>query len=292
MASVFLNGEIVDEKGARISVNDRGLLLGDGLFETMRGYAGQVFRLGAHLARLRASVEFLRLKFTYSDEEIADRIGDLIERNGCPDAYVRLTVTRGETPRGLRMDGASAPTVLICVRPIALYPPDLYRRGMQLIISTIRQNSASPLPRHKTLNYLPYMLAKQEAVDANAGGAILINEHGQVTEESVSNLFLVRQAGVLTPPVHCGLLPGVTRAAVMELCGAEKIALEERPVAAGDLFECDEIFLTNSLMEVMPARSVDKRGIGKNVPGPVTARIQALFRELVERETTGADSAR
>ena len=285
MKYVFLNGAIVEAVKARVPTIDRGLLLGDGLFETMRAYGSKVFRLKAHLDRLRASAEFFRLRFELSDDETADAIGELIRRNECEDAYVRLTLTRGwETP-GLRLGSKGAPTVLIHVRPRTPYPPERYRRGADLIISTIRQNSASPLTRHKTLNYLTYLLARQEAVDAGAHGAILLNEVGQVTEESVSNLFLVRSDALWTPPVHSGLLPGITRSAVMEVAVRAGIPIRESPIAAGEIFEFDEAFMTNSLMEVMPIRSVDKRRLGEGLPGPLTQRIQKLFAKLVEKET-------
>ena len=281
MVFVFLNGDILEESSAHISVHDRGLLLGDGLFETMRAYEGKVFRVPAHLARLRSSAAFFRLRFDIGDEDIGEAISELMRRNACPNAYVRLTVTRGPDAKGLRLDLDARPTVLINARPLTPYPPERYRRGVKLIVSTIRQNSASPLPQHKTLNYLPYLLARQEATDAGVHGALLLNEYGQVAEESMSNAFLARGGTLLTPPPYCGLLPGITRAAVMELARAEKIPLEERPVAAGELFECDEMFLTNSLMEIMPVRSVDKRNFPAGAPGPLTARLRERFRSLV-----------
>jgi len=291
VAYIFLNGDIVEETSARLSVNERGFLLGDGLFETMRAYGGKVFRLRAHLDRLRASARFLRLRVPRSDDDLESPIAELIRRNQCPEAYVRLTLTRGPSARGLRLDGDAEPTLLIQVRPLNPYPAELYRHGARLIMSTIRQNSGSPLPRHKTLNYLPYLLARQEAADARAHGAILLNEHGQVTEESVSNVFLVRGDLLLTPPIHCGLLPGITRAAVLELAHGEGLPVQERPLLGGEVFECDEMFLTNSLMEILPVRSVDGRRLARPAPGPVTERLRAAFRSLVERETGASRNA-
>lgn len=285
MPYVFLNGEILSADTARVATSDRGLLLGDGLFETMRAYGGVVFRLHAHLARLRASAEFLRLRFDLSDDDVCGAIDELVRRNACPEAYVRLTVTRGPDAIGLRLDGAGAPTVILHARPLHPYPPERYRKGARLIVSTLRRSSASPLPRHKTLNYLPCLLARQEAAEAGADGAILLNETGQVTEESVSNLFLVRAGVVWTPPVHCGLLPGVTRAAVMALARQAGIAVKEEPIAAGSLFEFDEGFLTNSLMEIMPVRSVDKRCLAQAAPGDVTMRLCEVFAATVREET-------
>ena len=284
MSHLSLNGEIVAEESARISTNDRGLLLGDGLFESMRAYRGRVFRLAAHLARLRASAQFLRLRVPQADGEIEKTISDLIHLNSCPEAYVRITLTRGAEAKGLRLDRESPPTFLIHARTLAPYPAEQYRHGAKLIISSVRQSSSSPLPRHKTLSYLLYLVARQEATDAGANGAILLNEHGQVAEESVSNVFLVRGGTLLTPPVHAGLLPGVTRGVVMELAKSEKIPLEEKTLSAGELFECDEMFLTNSLMEVMPVRSVDRRAIGASAPGPMTVRIQNLYRAAIQAE--------
>jgi branched-chain amino acid aminotransferase len=179
------------------------------------------------------------------------------------------------------MDGEFAPTLLIVVSKLVPYPAEQYRHGAKLIVSRYRQNSASPLARHKTLSYLLYIFARQEAMDAGANGALLLNEHGQLAEESVSNVFLVKDAKVITPPAHCGLLPGITRGVVMELCAQSGIALEERPVGAKELFECDEIFLTNSLMEIMPVQSVDRRSPAVKAPGPVTAKLQALYRRQV-----------
>ena len=285
MTSVFLNGEIIAESAARVAADDRGLLLGDGLFESMRAYRGKVFRLAAHLQRLRASAEFLRLAVPSTDEQIGKSISELIRLNSCAEAYVRVTLTRGASVQGLRLDSSGPATLLIHARPIQPQPAEQYRNGAKLIISTARQSSANPLARHKTLSYLLYLVARQEATDAGANGAILLNEHGQVAEESVSNVFLARGGTLRTPPVHCGLLPGITRGAVLDLARAEGIPVEERPMAAGELFDGDEMFLTNSLMEIMPVRSVDRRQIGRATPGPITKQVQALYRAAVEVES-------
>ena len=282
---VFLNGEIQAEEAALVSSGNRGLLLGDGLFESLRAYRGKVFRLAAHLARLRASAAFLRLSVPCADERIGEVLSELIRRNACAEAYARITLTRGASGRGLRLDGQGPATLLIQVRPIAPYPPEQYRNGAKVIISAVRQNSANPLARHKTLSYLLYLVARQEATDAGANGAILLNEGGWVAEESVSNVFLVRGGKLVTPPVHCGLLPGITRGVVLELAAAEKMPFEERPILAGELFDGEEMFLTNSLMEVLPVRSVDRRQIGATAPGPVTSRVRELYRAAVEAET-------
>ena len=285
MEFVFLNGRIVAADSARVLTTDRGLLLGDGLFETMRVYGGGLFRLRAHLARLRASAAFLRLPFALSDDAVREAIGELVRRNECPDAYVRLTVTRGGQVQGLNLDDTGEPTIILHLRKLAPYPAERYRKGAKLMISTIRQNSADALACHKTLNYLANLLARQEARDADADGAILLNEAGQVTEEAVSNIFFVRGETLYTPPLHCGLLPGITRAVVMEIAAGTGIGVEERPLAAGEVCGFEEGFLTNSLMEIMPVRSVDKRALGQRAPGKLTRRLQKLYGDLVQAET-------
>jgi len=285
MEYVFLNGRIIEAAAARVPTTDRGLLLGDGLFETMRTYGGHVFQLGAHMARLRGSADFLRLRFPLADDAVSEAVDELVRLNECPDAYVRLTLTRGWETAGLNLAGTGAPTVILHVRRLTPYPAERYSHGARLIVSRVRQSSASPLPRHKTLNYLPYLLARQEARDAGADGAVLLNDAGQVTEEAVSNLFFVRGETLYTAPVYCGLLPGVTRAAVIEAARQAGMVVEERPVAAGEIHDFDEAFLTNSLMEVLPVRSVDKRGLACKAPGKVTLYVRELYRSLVKRET-------
>ncbi len=283
MACLYLNGVIAEESAARLSTEDRGLLMGDGLFESIRAYGGRPFRLGAHLARLRASAEVFRLRVPASDEEIASAIGELTRRNECPEAYVRLTLTRGAAARGARLDVPREPTFVIHARPLTPYPEEQYRRGARLIVSRYRQSSASPLARHKTCNYLLYLLARQEALEGGANGAVLLNELGQATEEAFSNLFIVRAGRLATPPPHCGLLPGIARAAVIELAATLDLPCDERPIPAGELFEAEEMFTTNSLMEVMPVKALDKRPFAV-APGPVTARVMQAYRELVGTE--------
>lgn len=284
MSHLFLNGRIIDEDSARVSTEDRGLLMGDGLFESIRAYGGKPFRMAAHLARMRGSAEFLRLRVPASDEEISSAVAELCRLNACPDAYIRITLTRGISTRGARLDAGGEPTLIIHVRALTPYPAEQYRHGAKLIVSRYRQNSASPLARHKCCNYLLYLLARQEAMDSSANGAVLLNELGQVTEEAFSNIFLVRDGRLTTPPAHCGLLAGIARAVVIERAAALGIPCEERPVPADGLFDADELFLTNSLMEVMPVKSVDKRAPRVPAPGPVTQRMAEAYREQVRAE--------
>jgi branched-subunit amino acid aminotransferase/4-amino-4-deoxychorismate lyase len=224
------------------------------------------------------------MRFEADAPTLREAIEHLSVRNGCSDAYVRLTVTRGWEIPGVRLDGEGAPTVILHVRPLRTHAPKRYRHGMKLIVSTVRQNSASPVVRHKTIGYLPYLLARQEAAEAGADGAILLNEYGHVTEEAMSNLFFVRDGALHTPPIHSGLLPGITRAVVSECAREAGIRVVEHPMPAGEMFLYDEAFMTNSLLEIMPVKSIDKRPLNAEAPGPTTRKLRDAYAAKVAEE--------
>jgi|SRR5450756_846666 len=284
---VFLNGEVVPVGEACIPVDDRAVLYGDGIFETVRAYRGQPFRLERHLERLEDGCRLLRFELPYRIEEIADAIMSLLEENGLKgpdDSYVRITLTGGPST-GPKMLERQGPTGLfIIARPYEGYPEHLYREGVSLVISGIKRNSSSPLSSLKSSNYLDSLIARQEGIDQGADDSVMLTTAGNLAEATSSNLFMVREGNVLTPDIGCGFLPGVTREAVVELCG--KLGITCTPVMAGTdvLLSADEIFLTNSLMEVMPVRQIARRQVGKKCPGRVTARLARAYRELVARE--------
>jgi len=281
---VYLNGDFVPQAEARVSVLDRGFLFGDALFETMRAYRGRLFRAGAHADRLAASARALRMALPCTKEGMLRSAHELVRRNELDDAYVRVTLSRGTGGKGLGLDGDFARTLVIVARTLTPYAPHLYSEGMSLVTASIRQNAESPVPRHKTANYLTYLVARQEAADAGADEALLLNTRGEVAEASVANVFAVTGACVVTPPPGAGILPGITRGAVIELCAAHGIPCAERTVTPPELARASEVFLTNSLMEVMPVRSLDGHPLNGACPGPVTARIAALYRGLVGTE--------
>ena len=279
MAHVWINGRLAEDTAPVLMAKDRGFLYGDGLFETLRAYEGRVFQLEEHWARLMRSAAFLRLPVAWGLPEITEAVERLIETNGLIEAVVRIALSRGAEAAGLGLVETDAPTVLIQARSFEGFPDHVYRRGVSVVIARIRQNADSPLPRHKTANYLLYLLARQEARDAKANDALLLNQRGQVCEATVANVFWVREGKVWTPPVHCGLLPGITRANVVRIAETADIPVGERAIMAGDLFDADEVFLTNSLMEITPVRTIDGRRIGEGSPGPVTTRLMGLYRD-------------
>jgi branched-chain amino acid aminotransferase len=282
---VYCNGEILEESEARIPFLDRGVLFGDGLFETIRAYDGKPFRLERHLLRLREGCRDLRLSGLPSDGDIEEALGELYGLNvGEGDAYMRITLTGGPYDGGRTLDRPSPPNMLIVVQPYAGYPPELYERGVRMVVSTIRRNDGSPLSRIKSNNYLGTIMAKHEAIELGADDAIMLNGKGYLAEATSSNLFLVKREIVTTPDVACGLLPGVTRETVLELCAHLGLASEAGYYTLADLLGADEVFLSVSTAEILPVAEVDGTRIGTTLPGPITARLSQAYRDLVRAE--------
>jgi branched-chain amino acid aminotransferase len=284
---VFLNGEVVPADEACIPVDDRAVLYGDGLFETVRAYRGQPFRLERHLERLEDGCRLLRFELPLGRDEIKNAVMALLEENGLKgagDSYVRIATTGGPSVGPKMLERAGPTGLFIIARHYEGYPEHLYAEGVSLIISGIKRNSSSPLSSLKSSNYLDSVIARQEAIDQGANDAVMLTTAGNLAEATSSNLFIVREGNVLTPDIGCGFLPGVTREAIVELCA--KLGITCTPVMAGTdvLLSADEVFLTNSLMEVMPVRRIARKQVGKKCPGRATARLARAYRELVARE--------
>ena len=283
---VYVNGEVVPREDAKVSPFDRGFLYGDGLFETIRAYAGVPFMLDAHLHRMGASAAALGIPMP-ERAELGEAVTRLIELNQLGDAYVRITVTRGLHTGALAPAEPAEPTVLVEARKLHPYPPELYANGATVVVSSLRHDSDSPLRRHKTTNYLLSILAKREARERGADEALLLDAAGHVAEGTTSNIFCVRRHGgrdstLLTPPLDMNILPGITRATVLDLAPEAGIETGETRFTLDDLCSADEIFLTNSLMEVMPVRSVDDREF-TGAPGPTTRAMAQSYGQLVAR---------
>ena len=284
MRWIFVNGEVVERSTARVSALDRGLLYGYGLFETMRSYGGRVFRLAEHYRRLCDGASRLAIAVPLSLDDVGGAVDAVLVRNDLADAYLRLTVTAGTPPNAAGPAGDAA--AVLVARPLTDYPPDLYRRGMAAVVSPVRRNETSPLTRVKSLNYLDSLLAREAARRRGADEAILLNTRGLVAEGSASNLFLVEGGRLLTPSIESGALPGITRQAALELAAAAGLEAVESGVEMQALWDAPEVFLTNSVMEVMPLTMLDGRPVGSGEPGPVTERLGQMYRELVLRETS------
>lgn len=271
---LYLNGSFVDEKDAKVSVFDSGFLYGDGLFETMRAYNGAIFALDRHLERLAYSAGVLEYDNMPAKETLMDACSGILRVNELKDARIRLTITRG-------MPEAASPTVLIAANSYAGYDPDLYEKGMCAITLPGYRFSNSLLSVLKTTSYLSSILARKEAAAAGCQEAILINEKSHLTEGSISNIFAVKSGAIITPRISDGLLAGITRELVIELAIEANYVLEQQNIHTDELFELDELFLTNSLMEVMPVTTVNENPIGEGKPGPITRDLAQRYKELV-----------
>lgn len=278
---VYINGRLVPEQQAVVSVFDRGFMLGDGVFETMRAYCGRAFMLDEHLARLQASAAGIGLTLPLSPGELGMAVQDTIKANLLDDAYVRISVSRGEGPQGLDVSLCTKPTLVIVARELAQYPEERYRRGLALITARTRRTPAESLdPSIKSLNFLNNIQARREVSVAGADEALMLNTRGEVAECTVSNVFFARGGVLHTPSLKCGILEGVTRSVVMRLARQMGIEAREGRYMPDDLASADEIFITNSTMEVMPVCSLDGKIFEA---GEMARRLRPAYKDEVRR---------
>jgi len=275
---VFLNGELIPASQAKVSVFDGGFLHGAGLFETMRAYAGKVYRLDEHLDRLLSSAKELAIPVAGNKDELHDAVVQTLEANGLDEARLRLTVSWGD----LRSDPKG--TILITASQLKPYPAEFYEKGMAIVISDSKVESSNPVARHKSTNYLPRLLELRKAQQLKAGESLWFTESNHLAEGCISNVFLVKDSKLLTPSLAEPILPGVTRAAVLELARTEKIPVSEQSLTIDDVLAAEEIFLTNSVMEIMPVCRFEKHAVGNEEPGPMTKQLAQLYRQDVERK--------
>lgn len=281
---IYLNDRFVDKKEALVSVFDHGFLYGDGVYETLRAYKGRIFMLQQHLARLQRSGRLIGLDLPLPEKEWPALLSETIRRNGLADAYLRITISRGEGDIGLDPSLCKRPTQVIVALPFQPYPSHLYREGVSLIIARVRRNLAEALsPQIKSLNFLNNILAKQEALRADAFDALMLNVEGHLTECTTSNLFFVRTGRLCAPSVACGILDGITREVVLLLAREQGIPVEEGAYTAEALRQAEECFLTNTSMEIMPVCRVENLPVGSGRPGPLTKRLQELFSSNLAR---------
>lgn len=277
---IFVNGKVVDGKKASLSVFDRGLLYGDGLFETMRSYGGVVFALDAHFCRLYDSGRLIGLNIEKNKKYLKAAIYKLLKINKLKNAYIRLAVTRGTGRVGLDATIALGQSLIIIVKDFTPYPAKLYKRGVSLYTSSVRRNEKSVLSRVKSLNYLNNIQARMEAQKRGATDALLLNTEKKVAESAVSNIFMIKGKKLITPPVESGALPGITRDMVLSLANYLKLYPVEANMDLRELKNAEEAFLTNTLMEIMPVVKIDKKTIGSGKPGPTTKSLHKLYRTI------------
>lgn len=282
---VWMNGRFVAASKAAVPLSDRAFLYGDGVFETMRAYAGIVFRLDAHLDRLFDSLKAIYIKPPFSKEYIKDRTRRTVIMNGLKSAYVRLTVTRGAGMSGIDIRPGSRPDAVIVARELEEYPRHVYERGISACVArSTRQNECSPVSRIKSLNYLNYIMARAEARKRGCGEAIIRNTAGNIAECSASNIFIVKNGRLITPSVDSGILSGVTRGAVIDIARRLRIKVIEKAVTREELTGCDEAFLTSSIAEIIPITMIDSKKVGSGRPGELTRLFRISYQKEVIRE--------
>jgi branched-chain amino acid aminotransferase len=275
-----VNGVVTDAADARVSVLDNGFTFGDAVYETLRTYGHRPFHLDRHLERLRRSAERLRIRVTVDDRELAARVDALLARvPDHPESYLRIIVSRGVGDISYNFDRVQGPTVVMVTKPLASFPEAYYRDGIAVIVSSVRRNHPSALdPAIKSCNLLNNALAMQEAQDKGALEPIMLNANGDVAEGAGSNVFVVENGTLVTPPLDAGILPGVTRAVVLERAQSLGIPTREGALRVSDLLAADEAFVTSSLKEVAPIRTIDGDPVGTGQPGPITLRLLADYR--------------
>jgi branched-chain amino acid aminotransferase len=279
-----INGSITPAAEARVSVLDNGFTFGDAVYETLRTYGGRPFELGRHLRRLRASAGRLGFAIPADDAELERRLADLLERAGNPESYIRMIVSRGVGDISYNFERVSAPTVVLVVKPLEPYPASLFERGLDVAVVSVRRNSPHALdPAIKSCNLLNNVLAVREAQGRKADEAILLNERGEVAEGASTNVFVVKGGALRTPPLAAGILAGITREVLLGLFAEMKVAVDDRPLPLAELLSADEAFLTGTVREVMPIRSIDGQPVGSGGPGAVTRRVMEAFRAYAHR---------
>jgi len=284
---IYLDGALVDSADAKISVFDHGLLYGDGVFEGIRLYGGNVFRLEEHLERLEYSAKAILLTLPWSRKELSDAVCETCRANGLTDAYIRLVVTRGVGDLGLSPWLCKRPSIFIIADKIALYPAKYYVEGLEIVtVPTRRMNPAALSPAIKSLNYLNNILAKIEAKQFGVLEAIMLNDQGFVAECTGDNIFIVHKGTIYTPSSQQGALKGITRDAVFAIAKEINVPMEEHDLTRYDVWNADEVFLTGTGAEVIPVVKLDGREIGTGKPGPVFARVLEAFRRLVLTDGT------
>lgn len=278
---IYIDGKYLDEKNAKVSVFDHGLLYGDGIFEGIRAYNGRVFKLKEHIDRLFASAHAIMLNIPISHADMMKAVVNTCRQNKIRDGYIRLVVTRGVGSLGLNPYKCKNPSVIVIADKIQLYPEAMYSRGLDIITVPTARNLHSALnPAIKSLNYLNNILAKIEAINGGCEEAVMLNSEGFVAECTGDNLFIVRRGQMMTPPLSAGALYGITREVVMELGKKAGLAVSEPNLTRYDLFNADECFLTGTGAEIIPVVKIDGRIIGAGKPGPVTKRLVSEYRVL------------
>jgi branched-chain amino acid aminotransferase len=279
---VSIDGVLRSPDQATVSAYDRGFLYGDAVFEVFRTYGGRAFAIEEHLARLRRSAERVFIPMPVDEGTLRLEIEEALGAAGNEESYVRLVLTRGSGPLSLDPDSATHPLRVLYVEPVVPPERDAYVHGVALVsVHTRRATDETSAAGAKVSNYLANLLAMREAKGKGAHEALVVDARGHVVEGASSNVFVVSGGGVATPPESAGILVGITRAHVIAAARALGIPADERDLLLADIYGADEVFITSSIRELLPAVRVDDRVIGSGKPGPVARSLHRRFRDDV-----------
>ena len=281
MEKIFLNDKLVDADKAFISAADSGFLYGAGLFETMRSYNGVVFSLNDHLDRLFFSANKLSINNNYDRKYITDAIYKLLQVNKLTDARLRLTLTSGPMAES---DQQRQATLLITATKLAPYPAEFYKKGVLVVLCGFKQNPDDPTYGHKTTNYFARIIALNLARQKRATEAIWFTVDNRLAEGCITNVFLVKDSMLYTPPIETPILAGVARKTVCQIAIKNSIELVEKDLYIDDLLNADEVFITNVIMQILPVSEIEKHTVGEGKVGPVTKKLQKYFEEFIKNE--------
>ncbi|MFQ5454760.1 MAG: branched-chain-amino-acid transaminase [Nitrospirota bacterium] len=279
---IYLNDRFVLEKDALISVFDHGFLYGDGIFETLRAYNGLIFKPEKHIERFNRSGQSLGLKEIRTGEELITILYSSLNKNRIKDAYIRISMSRGEGKIGLDPDLCRHPTLVVITKEFKGYPESMYEKGVEAAIVNTRRNLPSALnPKIKSTNMINNILAKIEAKALGVYEGIMLNNEGYIAEGTISNIFMVKDETIFTPPVEAGILDGVTRESVISLAGSIGLNVKETQILPADIYDADEAFLTNTTLEIISVVKIDRKMIGDGRPGAITKGLLTAFRRDV-----------
>jgi branched-chain amino acid aminotransferase len=282
---IYLNGDFVTKENAKVSVYDHGFLYGDGIFEGIRIYNGNIFKCKEHLDRLYDSAKSIMLHIPLTYDEMQDALVESVRRNELQNGYIRLVVSRGPGDLGLDPRRSPKANVIIIVEQLAIYSAEAYVDGLKIVSVSTRRNVPDALnPKIKSLNYLNNILVKIQANLAGVGEALMLNAQGYVAEGSGDNIFIIKNGVITTPPCYIGALEGITRDAIMVIARSEGYTVKEEPFTLHDVYIADEVFLTGTAAEVIAVREVDARIIGSGKAGPITTHLLEEFRKIVDQD--------
>ncbi len=279
---INVDGELGSEEDRLLSPLDQGFLFGASVYETVRTYGGVPFLVERHLKRLRESALALGIDIDESDETLARRLQETLEASGNAESSIRIVVSAGVGAINYRQGSTKKPTIVIVVRPLEPFPESLYQEGATAsFVSIMRAGRGNLSPRIKSSNLLNNLMALRQAHERGAYEALMLNPKGEVCEGSMSNVFVVKDGAIATPPISAGILEGITRELVLSIARKGGFELEERVVLPDELVRADEVFITASSRQIVPIVKVDEQPIADGCPGPVTQKLISLYHDKV-----------